>query len=172
VHVPGEENSFLLSVMTPDQLRRVLARVLDEEEFLSPHGIRSLSRYHRDQPLRLDLGAGTAVLDYEPAESTTGLFGGNSNWRGPVWFPINYLLVRALRRFHAYLGDGFKVECPTGSGRMATLADVSDELAGRLTGTFLNDGCGRRPVFGERELFQRDPAWRGRWPPQRPAGGR
>jgi hypothetical protein len=159
VHVPGEEDSYLLSVMTPEQLRRVLARMLDPEEFLSPHGIRSLSRFHRDHPLRLDLGTGTAVLDYEPAESTTGLFGGNSNWRGPVWFPINYLLVRALRRFHAYLGDGFTVECPTGSGRMATLAEVSDELAGRLIGTFLDDGCGRRPVFGERELFQRDPAW-------------
>jgi hypothetical protein len=159
VHVPGEENSFLLSVATPEQLRRVLARMLDPEEFLSPHGIRSLSRYHLDHPLHLDLGNGLAVLDYEPAESTTGLFGGNSNWRGPVWFPVNYLLVRALRRFHAYLGDGFQVECPTGSGRMATLAEVADELADRLIGTFLNDGCGRRPVFGESELFQREPAW-------------
>jgi hypothetical protein len=159
VHVPGEQDSYLLSVMTPEQLRRVLARVLDPEEFLSPHGIRSLSRFHRDHPLHLDLGTGVAVLDYEPAESSTGLFGGNSNWRGPVWLPINYLLVRALRRFHAYLGDRFTVECPTGSGRLLTLAEVSDALTGRLIGTFLNDACGRRPVFGDRELFQRDPAW-------------
>ena len=159
VHVPGAEDSFLLSVVTPEQLRRALARVLDTEEFLSPYGIRSLSRYHRGHPLRLDLGAGVAVLDYEPAESSTALFGGNSNWRGPVWFPINYLLVRALRRFHAYLGDGFTVECPTGSGQMRTLEEVSDELAGRLVSTFLNDGCGRRAVFGDRDLFQRDPVW-------------
>jgi hypothetical protein len=159
VHVPGRQESYLLSVATPEQLRRVLARMLDTREFLSPHGVRSLSRFHQDHPLHLDLGGGTASLDYEPGESTSGLFGGNSNWRGPVWFPINYLLVRALRRFHAYLGDGFQVECPTGSGNLLTLEEVADELAGRLVRVFLNDGCGQRPVFGARELFQRDPAW-------------
>jgi hypothetical protein len=158
VHVPGREDSHLLSLVTPDQLRRVVARLLDESEFLSPHGVRSLSRYHRDHPLRLDLGGGLAVLDYEPGESTSGLFGGNSNWRGPVWLPINYLLVSALRSFHAYLGDGFQVECP-GSGRLVTLAQASDELARRLTGLFLEDERGRRPVFGDREPFQTDPAW-------------
>ncbi len=158
VHVPGQQESYLLSVLTPEQLRRVLARMLDEAEFLSPHGIRSLSRFHLDHPLRLQLGAGTATLDYEPAESTSGLFGGNSNWRGPVWFPINYLLVRALRRFHAYLGGDCQVECPAGSGRQMTLAEAADELARRLVGLFLDD-AGRRPVFGNCALFQADPAW-------------
>jgi hypothetical protein len=161
VHVPGEEDSYLLSVVTPEQLRRVLARVLDPAEFLSPYGLRSLSRYHRDHPLVMDIGAGRAVLDYEPAESTTSLFGGNSNWRGPVWFPINYLLVGALRRYHVYLGDSYRVECPTGSGVMMNLAQVSDELARRLVSPFLDDGGGRRPVFGGYERFQRDPAWHG-----------
>ena len=159
VHVPGMEDNYLLSVMTPEQLRRVLARMLDTEEFLSPHGIRSLSRYHREHPLGIDLGGGVAVLDYEPAESTSGLFGGNSNWRGPIWFPINYLLARALRRFDAYVGAGFTVECPTGSGRMATLVQVADDLESRLISLFLDDDCGRRPVFGDRELLQRDPSW-------------
>jgi hypothetical protein len=159
IHVVGEQENYLLSLLTPDQLRRVVARLLDEAEFLSAHGVRSLSRFHRDHPLRLDLGGGTAVLDYEPGESTSGLFGGNSNWRGPIWFPINYLLHRALRRFHAYLGDGFKVECPTGSGHLVTLIEASDEIARRLTGLFLNDDCSRRPVFGDREPFQGNPAW-------------
>ncbi len=158
VHVPGRRENYLLSVMRPEQLRRVLARLLDPEEFLSPYGIRSLSRFHRDHPLRMEFDGGVAVLDYEPGESTSGLFGGNSNWRGPVWFPINYLLVRALRDFHAYLGDDFQVECPTGSGRLLTLAGVSDELARRLTSLFLDDGSGRRPVFGDRGLFQ-SAAW-------------
>ncbi|HXM54770.1 MAG TPA: glucosidase, partial [Candidatus Dormibacteraeota bacterium] len=159
IHVVGEQDNYLLSILTPDQLRRVVARLLDEAEFLSPHGVRSLSRFHRDHPLRMDVGGGAAVLDYEPGESTSGLFGGNSNWRGPVWFPINYLLVRALRRFHAYVGDGFEVECPTGSGRLVTLVEASDEIARRLASIFLDDDCGRRPVFGDRDLFQRDPAW-------------
>jgi hypothetical protein len=159
MHVPGQQDSYLLSVATPVQLRRVLARMLDENEFLSPHGIRSLSRYHHDHPLRIDLGGGTSTLDYEPAESTSGLFGGNSNWRGPVWFPINYLLVGALRRFHAYLGHDCEMMCPTGTGPFKTLGEVADELARRLVGVFLNDASGRRPVFGGYELFQCDPAW-------------
>jgi hypothetical protein len=159
VRVPGAGESYLLSVATPEQIRRVMSRMLDPQEFLSPFGVRSLSRFHHDHPLRLDLGAGVAQLDYEPGESTSGLFGGNSNWRGPVWFPINYLLVRALRRIHAYLGDDFKVECPTGSGRLATLAEVADELSRRLVSLFLDDGCGRRPVFGDSEAFQRGRQW-------------
>jgi hypothetical protein len=161
VHVPGDRGGFLLSVVTPAQLRRVLSRLLDPEEFLSPYGIRSLSRHHRDQPLRVDLGGGTATLDYEPAESTSGLFGGNSNWRGPVWFPVNYLLIGALHRFHAYLGDGFRVECPGGSGTMLALDRVAEDLGRRLARLFLDDDSRRRPVFGGFERFQRDPAWHG-----------
>jgi hypothetical protein len=158
---PGVEGSYLLSLLRPDQLRRVLARVLDENEFLSPFGIRSLSRVHRDHPLVIELESGSSVLDYEPAESTSGLFGGNSNWRGPIWFPINYLVLGGLHRFHAYLGDSFKVECPTGSGVFMTLEQVADELARRLVRIFLPDekAAGRRPVFGDNALFQSDPAW-------------
>jgi hypothetical protein len=157
VQVPGERDSYLLSIMGPDRLRRVLARMLDPDEFLSPYGIRSLSRFHRDHPLRIDLGAGVATLDYEPAESTSGLFGGNSNWRGPVWFPVNYLILGGLRHFHAYLGDEFRVECPTGSGRLLNLQEVADEIGRRLVALFLDSG-GRRPVLGGADLFQRDPA--------------
>jgi len=158
---PGVEGCYLLSLLRPDQLRRVLARVLDEKEFLSPFGIRSLSRVHGDHPLVIELDGGSSVLDYEPAESTSGLFGGNSNWRGPVWFPINYLVLGGLHRFHAYLGDGFKVECPTGSGVFMTLEQVAGELARRLVSIFLADGkaAGRRPVFGDDALFQSDSAW-------------
>ena len=158
IHVPGEQESYLLSIMKPVQLRQVLARMLDETEFLSPYGVRSLSQFHRDHPLQIDLGSGVATLDYEPGESTSGLFGGNSNWRGPVWLPINHLICEGLRRFHVYLGDDFKVECPTGSGRLVTLRQVADELARRLVSLFL-DQDGRRPVFGCSEKFQNDPAW-------------
>jgi hypothetical protein len=160
VHIPGEQDNYLLSIMKPDQLRLVLMRMLDEAEFLSPYGIRSLSRFHHDHPLQIDLGSGIATLDYEPGESTSGLFGGNSNWRGPVWFPINHLICGGLRRFHAYLGDEFKVECPTGSGHRVTLADAADELERRMSSLFLEQD-GRRPVFGCYEKFQRDPAWHG-----------
>jgi hypothetical protein len=161
VHSPGEQGSYLLSVMKPERLRRVVARMLDENEFLSPYGVRALSRYHRDHPLRVDLGGFQATLDYEPGESASGLFGGNSNWRGPVWFPVNYLVLGGLRRFHHYLGDGFQVECPTGSGRLMSLAQVADELSRRLVSIFTADTSGRRPVFGDRQLFQRDSAWSG-----------
>ena len=158
VHELDGRDAYLLSVVGPDRLRRVLARMLDEAEFLSPYGIRSLSRIHRDRPLRIDLGGTVATLDYEPGESTSFLFGGNSNWRGPVWFPINCLLIDALRRFHACLGPGFTVSCPTGSGRELTLDQVADELSSRLV-SLLVDRDGRRPVFGDRDLFQRDPTW-------------
>jgi hypothetical protein len=160
VHIPGEQESYLLSIMKPDRLRRVLTRMLDEAEFLSPYGVRSLSRFHHNHPLQVDLGSGVATLDYEPGESTSGLFGGNSNWRGPIWFPINHLICTGLRSFHAYLGDDYKVECPTGSGRQVSLASVADELEHRLASLFL-DRDGRRPVFGCYEKFQVDAAWHG-----------
>ncbi|MGD0371106.1 MAG: glucosidase [Candidatus Dormibacteria bacterium] len=158
-HVPGHRDRQLLSIVHPEKLRRMLTRMLDESEFLSPHGLRSVSRYHADHPFVLSFPGGqVARVDYEPAESRTGLFGGNSNWRGPVWFPLNHLVVQGLRRFHAYLGDEFTVECPVGSGRQLHLGAVADEICLRLVSIF-RDAEGRRPVFGSNELFQRDPAW-------------
>jgi hypothetical protein len=149
----------MLSIVDDERLRRLLSVMLDEAEFLSPHGLRALSRYHAEHPLEVRVDGVSATLDYEPGESRSGLFGGNSNWRGPVWFPINYLLLEALRTYHRYLGDGFQVECPTGSGRLLSLAQVADELAARLTAIFLEREDGSRPVFGDYERFQRDPAW-------------
>jgi hypothetical protein len=149
----------LLSMVDPEQLRRMLAPMLDEREFLSPHGLRSMSRRHRDEPFVLDLPELHAAVDYEPGESTTPLFGGNSNWRGPIWFPVNYLLVDALRRFDRFFGDDFRVELPTGSGRTCTLHEVADDLTARLISTFTDDAQGRRPMFGDVELYQRDPRW-------------
>jgi hypothetical protein len=136
-----------------------LSKMLDESEFLGPYGIRALSKYHKDHPYRLQLDGETHSISYEPAESSMGLFGGNSNWRGPVWMPINYLLIESLQKFHHYLGNDFKVECPTGSGQMKTLWEVATELSHRLTGIFLQDGQGHRPVFGGEALFQSDPHW-------------
>jgi hypothetical protein len=161
VMMRGTGDRRLLSVVEPGRLRRLLQRVLDDDELLSPHGLRSLSRQHGAEPVTLDLGGTTATVDYEPAESTNFLFGGNSNWRGPVWVPLNYLVIEALNRFHTYLGDGFTVEYPTGSGHQATLSQVADDLGHRLVSIFLEGPDGRRPVFGDEELFQRDPAWRG-----------
>jgi hypothetical protein len=151
---------WLISLVDESRLRRVVARMLDEEEFLSPYGLRSLSRYHRDHPLVFALPGCEARLDYEPAESTTVLFGGNSNWRGPIWFPLNYLAIESLRNLHACLGDGFTVELPTGSGVKATLGEVATELERRLVGLFLLNARGQRPVHGTTPLFQRDPTWR------------
>jgi hypothetical protein len=122
--------------------------------------VRAVSRYHRDHPYVLSVDGHEHRVDYEPGESTTGLFGGNSNWRGPVWFPVNYLLIESLQKFHHYFGDDFTVECPTGSGRMLTLGEVAAELSRRLSRTFLRSDDGRRAVFGEVERFQRDPHWR------------
>ena len=150
----------LLAVVGPDRLRRIAQRLFDEAEFLSPHGVRALSAAHRDEPFAVQLGDTDASVDYEPGESTSGLFGGNSNWRGPVWFPVNALLVEALRRYHRYFGDDLTVEVPTGSGRHLTLGAAADELADRLIGVFRADAEGRRPVFGGYERFHRDPAWR------------
>jgi hypothetical protein len=159
VSAPGMGERRLLSIVNLDRLRRVLKVMLDEQEFFSPYGVRALSRIHRDQPYSLTVGDAVHTVDYEPGESTTGLFGGNSNWRGPVWFPCNFLLVESLQRFHHYLGPDFTVECPTGSGVIMTLAQVAEELSKRLTRVFLRDATGRRPVFGDTELFQRDPHW-------------
>jgi len=159
VRKPGMGERRLLSIVNLDRLRRVLKVMLDEGEFLSPYGVRALSRAHREHPYTLVVGDQVHRVDYEPGESSTDLFGGNSNWRGPIWFPPNFLLVESLQRLHHYLGPEFTVECPTGSGRMMTLAEVAQELSQRLTRIFLRDGNGRRPVYGDIELFQRDPGW-------------
>ncbi len=149
----------ILSIVTPDQLRVILGKMLSEDEFLSPHGIRAVSRYHKDHPYVFHVNGMEHRVDYEPAESSTGLFGGNSNWRGPVWMPVNFLMIESLQKFHHYLGDDFKVECPTGSGRMKTLWEVALDLSERLIAIFLKNGEGRRPVFGANEKFQSDPQW-------------
>jgi hypothetical protein len=153
-------NVHLLSFVKPDRLRRILQRALDEAEFLGPHGVRGISRAYLDQPFAVDVDGARLSVQYEPAESSVGLFGGNSNWRGPVWFPINYLLVESLRRYHEFLGDDFTVEHPTGSGVQRTLDEVATDLSRRLVGTFLRAPDGTRPVFGGSEAFQRDPHWR------------
>jgi hypothetical protein len=156
----GVEERRLLSVVPQDQLRRILQVMLDESEFLSPNGIRALSAFHRAHPYTLQADGQEHRVDYEPAESHTGLFGGNSNWRGPVWFPVNFLLIESLQKFHHYLGNDFTVECPTGSGKLMTLAEVATELSHRLSKLFLRNDKGRRPVFGDNDLFQTDPNWR------------
>jgi hypothetical protein len=148
----------LLAVVGPEQLVRVLTTMLSEDEFLSPHGVRALSKRHAAQPFSIELAGETYTVDYEPGESTTGLFGGNSNWRGPVWFPVNFLVIEAIRRYEQFLGDDLVVEHPTGSGRKVTLGELADDLSRRLVGIFL-DEQGRRPVFGDVPLFQDDPAW-------------
>ena len=158
-NVLGMNEGRLFSIVDPDRLRRILSVMLSEEEFLSPYGVRALSRWRRDHPFEADIGGTISRVAYEPGESSTGLFGGNSNWRGPVWFPVNYLFVEALEVFHRYLRDGFTVEMPAGSGRKATLEEVARELSWRLVGLFLDDDEGRRPVFGQVEKFQSDPVW-------------
>jgi len=150
----------ILSIVDRTQLQRMLQRMLDENEFLSPYGIRSLSREHAPHPYSLQLAGHEYRIDYEPAESTSGLFGGNSNWRGPVWFPLNYLIIEALQKYHYSYGDDFKVELPTGSGKFMTLWDVSMELSHRLMRIFTRDADGRRAVFGGNETFQGSPLWR------------
>jgi hypothetical protein len=160
MRTPGKGGRRLFSIVSPDRLRRVLRVMLDETEFLSDHGVRSVSAVHRDRPFELPVNGMVHGVRYEPAESSSPLFGGNSNWRGPIWFPTNYLLVESLRRFHRYLGDGFTVELPSGSGRMATLSEVADEISHRLTRIFLRDAAGRRPCFGGTRLLQEDPHFR------------
>ncbi|HVI96359.1 MAG TPA: glucosidase, partial [Anaeromyxobacter sp.] len=160
MRTPGKGGRRLFSIVSPDRLRRILGMVLDETEFLSSYGIRSLSAVHRDRPFELPVDGVVHRVRYEPAESSSALFGGNSNWRGPIWFPTNYLLIESLRRFHRYLGDGFTVELPSGSGKRATLAEVADELSRRLSRIFLRDASGRRPCFGGTRLLQEDPHFR------------
>ncbi len=156
---PGQQK-LLLSLVGLDRLPRLFARLFDEGEFLSPHGLRALSAYHRDHPYQISVEGITASIDYEPAESTTPLFGGNSNWRGPVWFPLNYLVITALERYHQFLGDEFTVEYPTGSGTRLTLDKVAVDLQDRLISLFTRGPGGRRASFGQNEMMQNDPAWR------------
>ncbi|HVN33360.1 MAG TPA: hypothetical protein VMT45_15390, partial [Thermoanaerobaculaceae bacterium] len=156
----GHSGRRLASVLNEDKLRRVLAKMLDENEFLSPYGIRSLSRYHADHPYVFRVGGDEYRVEYLPAESDSGIFGGNSNWRGPIWMPVNALIIRALLQYYAYYGDEFTIECPTGSGRQMTLYQVAEEISRRLGSIFLKDGQGRRPVYGGAQKFQEDPHWR------------
>jgi hypothetical protein len=160
MQLPGRGERRLLSIVDREQLVRVLQVMLDEQEFLSDHGIRALSRYHLAHPYVLSVNGTDHRVDYEPAESKTGLFGGNSNWRGPVWFPVNYLLVEALQRFHHYYGSELTVEFPTGSGRMLSLWQVAAELSRRLTHLFLRGPDGRRPIFGDDARAAYDPHWK------------
>jgi hypothetical protein len=162
IETESTENGLrrFLSLVNRPRLKRVLSYMLDEKEFLSPYGIRALSRYHLDHPYTLAVNGMDYRVDYEPAESSTGLFGGNSNWRGPVWFPVNYLLIESLQKFHFFLGDNYKIEYPTGSGANLNLWQIAGEISQRLTRIFLSDEHGRRPVFGGTEKFQKDPHWR------------
>jgi hypothetical protein len=155
----GYQGRRLLSILNKQKLERVLAYLLDENEFLGPHGIRSLSRYHLDHPFVFHVGGQEYKVQYLPAESNTGMFGGNSNWRGPVWMPVNALIIRALLNLYQFYGNDFTVQCPTGSGRYMTLFEVAQELSRRLAGTFLRDSNGRRPVYGGTAKFQDDPHW-------------
>ncbi|HEY9660733.1 MAG TPA: hypothetical protein V6C65_19930, partial [Allocoleopsis sp.] len=157
---PGVAGRRMLSVFNQEKLRRVLARMLDENEFFSPYGIRSLSLYHREHPFIFHHNGQEFRVDYLPGDSNTGMFGGNSNWRGPVWMPVNFLLLTALYRLYAFYGDEFKVECPTGSGQYMTLFEVAQELGDRLTRIFLPDRNGHRPVYGASAKFQTDPYWK------------
>jgi len=156
----GVNERGIFALVSEKRLRRILARVLDENEFLSPYGLRALSRYHLDHPYVFRAGGQEFRVGYLPAESDSGMFGGNSNWRGPIWMPVNVLVIRALMQYYLYYGDAFKIECPTGSGRMMNLFEVSRELAARLERIFLRDDKGRRPVYGGTEKFQADPHWR------------
>jgi hypothetical protein len=158
----GVAERGIMALLNPQRLRRILTKMLDENEFLGPHGIRSISKFHERNPYVLRVGAQEYRVEYLPAESDTGMFGGNSNWRGPVWMPVNVLIIRALHNFYLYYGDNFKIECPTGSGKMMNLFEVSKEIADRLISTFTRDGQGRRPVYGGTEKFQSDPHWRDR----------
>jgi len=141
-------------------MKRLLKRMLDESEFLSDHGVRALSKYHKDNPYEFHVDGTTFRVAYSPAESDTPLFGGNSNWRGPVWFPMNFLLIESLQKFHHYYGDEFRIEYPTRSGNFVTINDVANELAKRLAGIFLRDKAGNRPVFGQNRKMQTDPHFR------------
>jgi hypothetical protein len=149
-----------LSLLRGHRMKCLLRRMLDETEFLSDYGVRSLSRWHRDHPFAFDCRGDKLTVGYEPGESHSSLFGGNSNWRGPIWFPVNYLLIESLQKFHHYYGEDFRIECPVRSGRFVTLEEAAEELSRRLTRLFLRDAAGRRPVFGANERLQNDPHFR------------
>ena len=156
----GEADRGILALVNPERLRRILTKMLDENEFLGPHGIRAISKFHEHHPYIFHVNGQEYRVDYLPAESNSGMFGGNSNWRGPVWMPVNIMILRALLNYYMYYGDSFKIECPTGSGKMMNLFEVAEEIAERLSSTFLRDENGRRPVYGGTEKFQTDPHWR------------
>jgi hypothetical protein len=163
IHDPrkrGVADRRLGAILDETKLRRVLTKMLDENEFLSQYGIRSLSRYHADHPYVFHAGGQEYRVSYLPAESDTGMFGGNSNWRGPIWMPVNGLIIRALLQYYSYYGNDFTVECPTGSGRQMNLYEVAEEISRRLASIFLKDKNGRRPVYGGSQKFQEDPHWR------------
>ncbi|MDQ3847259.1 MAG: glucosidase, partial [Bacteroidota bacterium] len=153
----NEGEKHLLSLLRGHRMKKILQRMLDENEFLSPYGVRALSKHHDQHPYEVWVNGNKFSVEYTPGESTTGLFGGNSNWRGPIWMPVNYLIVESLQRFHYYYGDDFRVECSTGSGNFISLNDIADELSRRLSHLFLRDENGRRPVFGHYEKLQHDP---------------
>jgi hypothetical protein len=157
---PGAGERRLIALVRGHRMKRLLARMLDPNEFLSPYGVRAVSKYHEAHPYVYRSDGREFVVRYEPAESRAGTFGGNSNWRGPIWMPMNYLLIEALQKFHHYYGDDFKVECPTGSGQYRTLDQVADEISRRLINIFARDADGRRAVFGGQATFQHDPHWR------------
>jgi hypothetical protein len=156
----GVAERGILALVNPERLRRILTKMLDENEFLGPYGIRAISKFHEQHPYIFNVGGQEYRVDYLPAESNSGMFGGNSNWRGPIWMPVNALIIRALLNFYLYYGDNFKIECPTGSGLLMNLFEVSKEISDRLTRIFLRDESGRRPVYGGTEKFQSDPHWR------------
>src|SRR6516164_998277 len=156
----GVAERGIMGLVNQNRLRRILTRMLDENEFMSPYWIRSLSRYHAEHPYVFSAGGQEYRVSYLPAESDSGMFGGNSNWRGPIWMPVNALIIRSLMHYYAYYGNNFKIECPTGSGNLMNLFEVARNIANRLTGIFLRDESGRRPVFGWAGKFQTDPLWR------------
>jgi hypothetical protein len=156
----GVAGRRLASVLDETRLRRVLSKMLDENEFLSPHGIRSLSLYHAEHPFSVNVEGQEYKVSYLPGESDTGMFGGNSNWRGPIWMPVNALIIRALLQYHAYYGDNFRIECPTGSGNQMNLYHVAENISKRLSAIFLKNEKGERPVYGGTRKFQDDPYWK------------
>lgn len=163
IHDPvktGVNGRRLASILDENKLRRVLSKMLDEKEFLSPFGLRSLSRYHAEHPYVFQAEGKEYRVEYLPAESDTGMFGGNSNWRGPLWLPVNALIIRALLNYYSFYGNDFLIECPTGSGKMMNLYQVAEEIGRRLTNMFLKNSHGKRPVYGEAKKFQDDPHWR------------
>ena len=163
-HEPGRGNRHLLSLLRGHRMKCLLRRMLDPNEFLSEYGIRALSKYHQEHPFVFDCSGERHTVAYEPAESTSNMFGGNSNWRGPIWFPVNYLLIESLQKFHHYYGDDFLIECPTGSGSEVTIEEASAEISKRLVSIFLSDSNGRRPILGDNSRLQTDPHFRNHIP--------